>query len=507
VSESRHKRMAIIGTRYGSGVAERLRSCTASGILRAANAVGQAGSAACGGMIRIELAVSSGAIDDASYQAYGCPATIASASEVTARVRGKSVLAAASMTRHEVCEALGLVADKEASADLALEALHVALGEAVAVGAGFPATAQQMDESGVLVGMSGGVDSAVAALLLREEGYRVVGLTLKLWTDPASSGERGCCSAETVRRARRVAHDLGIPHLTVGAGDLFHSRVVEYFVGEYAGGRTPNPCAKCNARVRFGLMLDIAHRLGLARIGTGHYARLMGEPPGLARGIDTGKDQSYVLAEVAPDILGQAMFPLGGMRKAQVRALAAQAGLEGHSVPESQEICFVPNDDHRRFLRERLGERPGAIVDAAGRELGRHLGTYNFTIGQRKGLGIATARPLLVTGLFAERCQVTVGDAVEAAVGRVSLTGITRHHADAERACTAQLRSSGGRVPAHMANGATVDLEEPVVGVAPGQTAVLYEGEKVVLAGTIQSTERWAGPQSLLERGEMGPVV
>jgi tRNA-specific 2-thiouridylase len=355
------------------------------------------------------------------------------------------------------------------------------------------------DERGVLVGMSGGVDSSVAALILREQGYRVVGVTLRLWTDPASRDERTCCSPEAVHRAKAVAHRLGVPHLIVDAGDGFYSQVVQYFVDEYGEGRTPNPCVKCNSRVRFGLLLNIAYRLGLARIATGHYARFMGEPPGLARGADRSKDQSYVLAEVDPGLLRQTIFPLGEMTKGEVRTMAAHAGLEGHSTPESQEICFIPDDDHRRFLRERLGERPGPIVDQEGRQLGRHSGVYNFTIGQRKGLGIASEDPLYVVGLDAERREVVVGPVAEIGAGRITVGGPVYHRPGIVGRPTIQWRSSGGAVPAHLADPETIVLEEPATGVSPGQTVVVYDGETVVMAGTILSTEQWASvsPEAL----------
>jgi tRNA-specific 2-thiouridylase len=350
---------------------------------------------------------------------------------------------------------------------------------------------QDMDDRGVLVGMSGGVDSAVAALVLNQQGYRVVGVTLKLWTDPSSADERSCCSPETVDRAKSIAHSLGIPHLAVEASDAFHEQVVRYFVDEYAAGRTPNPCVKCNSRLRFRLLLEIAHRLGLARIATGHYARLVGQPLGLARAADRSKDQSYVLAEVDPELLRQVVFPLGEMTKGEVRARAAAAGLACHSAPESQEICFVPDDDHRRFLRERLGDKPGAIVNQQGREIGRHSGTYNFTIGQRKGLGIAAEEPLYVVSVDAARQEVQVGFAGDIAIERMRITGAVRHTANTGEHLTVQWRSTGGAVPAHMVDANTIVVGEPATGVSPGQTAVVYDGEAVALGGTVQSTEAW----------------
>lgn len=376
------------------------------------------------------------------------------------------------------------------------------------------------DERGVLVGLSGGVDSAVAALLLREQGYRVSAVTLRLWSDPGSSDRRTGRSVQDVARAAQVAERLDIAHAVVDAGDVFSSGVVSYFVDQYAQGRTPNPCVKCNARIRFGLLLEIARKSGLSRIATGHYARLIGSPGALARGVDRGKDQSYVLAEVPPGLLSHCLFPLGSLTKAVVRRLAAGAGLENEVAAESQEICFISDDDHRRFLRQRLGELPGAIVDLSGRQLGRHSGTYNFTIGQRKGLGISADRPLYVVALSAERREVVVGPPEGTAAGGVVLEDVVCHRPQPSRSLLMQWRSTGGSVRARVAGSTAqgggqvqvdtlppavedepasarheavaVILEEPAMGVSPGQTAVLYDRDLVVMAGTIRSTRPWS---------------
>lgn len=340
------------------------------------------------------------------------------------------------------------------------------------------------------VGMSGGVDSAVTALLLREQGYRVVGVTLRLWSDPEVHDERACCSPESAERAKSVAHHLGIAHLVVDSAEEFREKVVEYFIAEYGRGRTPNPCAKCNSRLRFGMLLSVAHRLGLESVATGHYARLLGEPAVLARGVDPVKDQSYVLAEVLPQTLRQCIFPLGTMTKPEVRAVAARAGLEQRISPESQEICFVPDDDYRSFLRQSMGERPGAIVDMAGKPLGRHAGTYNFTIGQRKGLGIGFHEPLQVVALDAEEALVIVGPPDAGKVCAVELSDVTVHQTVPRGPVSVQLRSQGRPLPARVEDERRVVLEQPEGGVAPGQTAVVYDGDGVVLAGTIVSTAR-----------------
>jgi tRNA-specific 2-thiouridylase len=358
----------------------------------------------------------------------------------------------------------------------------------------------------VLVGMSGGVDSSVAAMLLQRDGYRVVGVTLRLWDEPSASGEKNCCSSEAVQRAKAVADTLAIPHLTVDARDVFGPRVVEYFVEEYGCGRTPNPCMKCNARVRFGLMLELAQKLGLERVATGHFARLIGDPPALARGTDRKKDQSYVLAEVDPAILQKVMFPLGEITKAQVRTLAADAGLAGASQPESQEICFVPDENHRRFLRTRLGDRPGDIVNAHGCVVGRHRGTYNFTIGQRRGLAVSGGEPSYVLAVDAGRALVVIGERSRLAVRALRLENVVSHRQPAGPRMTVQFRSSGGAVRGRLVDEQTVVFDEPAIGVAPGQTAVIYEDEKVVAAGTIIEAVAWES-DGRPERGENDPMV
>ena len=336
--------------------------------------------------------------------------------------------------------------------------------------------------------MSGGVDSSVAALLLRRAGYRVIGVTLRLWDDPCAASERTCCSSEAVERAAAVARALEMPHYTLDARETFSERVVTYFVDEYARGRTPNPCMKCNATVRFGLMLDMAARLGLERVATGHYARLAGDPPSLTRGVDQKKDQSYVLAEVSPCVLRRMVFPLGELRKSQVRRIAAEAGLVGASQPESQEICFIPDNDHQSFLAARLGERPGLIVDTAGREIGSHHGTYNYTICQRKGLRISGPQPKYVVAIDAEARTVAIGDHQEMGVAGITLAGVVYHRSPGFDEVTVQYRSSGGRVRGRVADPEHVAFAEPAFGVAPGQTAVLYDGDAVLAAGTIAET-------------------
>jgi tRNA-specific 2-thiouridylase len=294
-----------------------------------------------------------------------------------------------------------------------------------------------------------------------------------------------------------------MPHFTLDSSEAFFDSVVQYFLTEYSRGRTPNPCSKCNARLRFGLLADVASRLGLGKIATGHYARLTGEPARLSRGSHRPKDQSYVLAEVAPELLESVLFPLGELSKSAVRKLAKDAGLETHDAPESQDICFVPAAGHRRFLSHRLGDRPGDVVDARGRKVGRHSGIYNFTVGQRRGHGVAIGEPLYVTRLDAERAEVVVGPREQLAVREVVLDHITVHRPGAATRGLVQTRSMGEPLPGTVTGSMSTDLADrqpgqpdqkvisldaPAIGVAPGQTAVLYDGDEVVLAGTIVET-------------------
>lgn len=336
--------------------------------------------------------------------------------------------------------------------------------------------------------MSGGVDSAVAASLLKRAGWEVVGVTLRLWSDPACTDPRTARTAEAQERAASVAQRVGVPHLVVDVEHEFYQTVVRYFVDEYASGRTPNPCCKCNARFRFRLFACLARSLGLKWVATGHYARMIGDPPGLARAVDRRKDQSYVLAEVSPELLERCLFPLGELHKSQVRAYAEECGLADLVSRDSQEICFVPDDDYRRFLRGHLEERPGPIVDRRGQVLGWHRAVYDYTIGQRRGLGLCSAgTPLYVVEILPEKATVVVGEADEALVQEVRLGNVVCHRAAQQGLVEAQLRSSGEAAPAVLKDLDWLMLCQPIRGVAPGQTAVVYQQDLVILAGTILS--------------------
>jgi tRNA-specific 2-thiouridylase len=285
--------------------------------------------------------------------------------------------------------------------------------------------------------------------------------------------------------AKAIADHLGIPHYAMDEREPFRRQVIEYFVAEYAAGRTPNPCAKCNSRVRFGSLMRWAQRLGADAIATGHYARLFGPDRRLGRAADLEKDQSYVLAEVDARLLSRCLFPLGPLTKGQVRDLAARIGIDGLVSDESQDICFVPGEGYRDFLKERLGEQPGDVVDESGNVIGRHTGTYNYTIGQRRGLGQGGGETLYVAAVDAERRRVLALGEAAARKTVIRFRVSTRHQKTQLGAVRVQFRSSGGAVTGRMIAEDAVALDEPMLGVAPGQTVVVYGGDEVLIAGTI----------------------
>jgi tRNA-specific 2-thiouridylase len=351
-----------------------------------------------------------------------------------------------------------------------------------------PAIAASPDPGRVAVAMSGGVDSAVA---LMQSGERAVGVTLRLWLDPAGpNAERACCSPSAVVAARELAHSLGRPHVTLDLREEFRRAVVTPFVRGYARGETPNPCIRCNGGFRFAELLAFAKRIGAAKLATGHYARIV-ERDGallLARAADASKDQSYMLATLDPKHLARIDFPLGTQTKSETRAQAAAAGLAVASRRDSQEACFLAGDDYRAFL-ERHGVRaePGAIVDENGAEIGTHDGFWRYTPGQRRGLGIAAAEPLYAIETIARSNMVVAGP--RSALLRTTVTARGRLFADVSRV-EAKLRYRSPAAPATVEptpSGFRLSLDEPAHGVARGQAAVLYDGDVVVGSGLVTS--------------------
>jgi tRNA-uridine 2-sulfurtransferase len=338
------------------------------------------------------------------------------------------------------------------------------------------------------VAMSGGVDSAVALLRALPDA---VGVTLRLWLDPAGpSAERACCSPDAVLAARDTCHRLGVPHVTLDLREEFRRAIVSPFLHGYAAGETPNPCIRCNGEFRFDELLAFAARAGCDRLATGHYARVV-EHRGrrlLARGADETKDQSYMLAQLDPDLLDRVWFPLGEQGKDETRAEADRAGLAVARRAESQEACFLAGDDYRAFLaRHGVPSRPGAIVDAGGRELGVHDGAWGFTPGQRRGIGVVAERPLYVLDTDAAANTVVVGPREALARRRVQAEG--RLYVRITEA-SAKLRYRSTAIPATVSDtaaGFDLELSEPAFGVARGQAAVLYEGDAVVGCGSVIS--------------------
>jgi tRNA-specific 2-thiouridylase len=359
----------------------------------------------------------------------------------------------------------------------------------------------------VLAAMSGGVDSAVAAARAVEAGHDVTGIHLALSRNPKSyrSGSRGCCTIEDAGDARRAADVIGIPFYVWDMSDRFHEDVVEDFMSEYAEGRTPNPCLRCNEKIKFAAVLDRAIGLGFDAVATGHYAQLRTGDDGLIemhRAVDMGKDQSYVLGVLDQEQLAHSLFPLGDSSKADVRLEAERRGLSVASKPDSHDICFISDGNTSGWLREKLGEGSGEIVDhATGEVLGTHEGTFGFTIGQRKGLRIGRpaedGKPRYVLDIEPTSGTVTVGPRDELTVDHI--TGFR------PRWCgtvpggplegTVQLRAHGDEHRARVSvvdDQVVVELHEPAQGVAPGQAAVVYDGTRVVGSATITAAVRRA---------------
>ncbi len=490
---------------------------------------GAAGGAACGDLIRIsvELAHDSpdGEILDAGFDASGCGAAIAAGSATIELVRGASLLEAARLGASQIAAELGgLSHAKLHAAELAADALHRALGWAARTQAALaPVSGRE------LVAMSGGVDSAVAALLVSEAGGEVVAVTLELWSDPENDGERSCCSAQAVRSAREIAQGMGMAHFSVDLREEFKAGVVDGWLEGYAAGLTPNPCVRCNGTVRLDAMLELADRLGARTLATGHYARVWqageishngtsrseqrpvsfdqapshGSEPLLRMAVDERKDQSYALAALSPGSLARLRFPLGDLTKPEVRELARDAGLEVARRPDSQDLCFLAGTNSADFLARHAGlkRREGAILDLDGRKVGKHGGVHTVTVGQRHGLGIdgrgvnrmpGVEGPVYVIATDARANTVTVASREHLRTGRVSMRNVTLHR-DGSCVDRVKVRYRGQRLPCRVEGQppagihARLDLDmlEQVERTAPGQVACLYAGDVIVGHGTI----------------------
>jgi tRNA-specific 2-thiouridylase len=454
---------------------------------------GAAGGAACGDLIRISIAIDpaapDGQITGAGFDASGCGAVVAAGSATVGLLRDAPLLAAARIGAPQIAAELGgLSIAKRHAAELAADALHRALGAAARERAALAA-----EPARTLVAMSGGVDSAVVALLVAQSGSQAVGVTLELWSDPENDGEGSCCSAQAVRGARELAHGLGMPHLSIDLRAEFRAGVVDHWLSEHAVGLTPNPCVRCNGNVRLDAMLELADRLGSETLATGHYARVS-DGPLLRTATDAAKDQSYVLSALAPDSLARLRFPLGEMRKPEVRELAQRAGLAVAGKRDSQDLCFLAGTRHGAFLERHggLGRRPGPIIDREGRVLGEHAGAHVFTVGQRHGLGIGGTDPLYVLGTDTHANTVTVGPRDELLVQGMAVREATLHR-DGGCVDGVRVRSHGRRLACRLSGQpragrharVRLELEQPVERTAPGQIACMYAGDVVVGHGTI----------------------
>lgn len=502
--------------------------------LSGAAGTGRAGMRECGAEISIYIDFQGEEISEASFEASGSRAIIAAGSVFVRRLEGLDWRKAAAIppdaiymslvengkdnTERVLLSAPAACDDSNATGSLAqacrfaIEALHRAFEDSLERG-NFPEAAST-EENSVLVAMSGGVDSSTACLLEHQSGKGVIGVTMRLLRE--EGGASSCCSSESIDQARQVCHSLGIPHLTVDYTRSFHRLVVENFINEYLEGRTPNPCTTCNGSFRFPALVDLASRLGAGSVATGHYARIT-ETDGdwwLARGKDSGKDQSYMLWGIDRPLLPRLEFPLGNFEKRETRRLARNAGLSVHNRVDSQDVCFIRGDDYRGFIAERAsrtGSAPpgeGEIVDTSGNKVGYHRGYLNFTVGQRRGLGISSSEPLYVVRTDPAANVVVVGTREELAVNSLALERIKaflpRKRLEEVGGLRVQIRynspaidcrlvshgSGGVEAGARSGTGAWwLELARPAYGVAAGQSGVIYIDDLLVAGGIIARTE------------------
>lgn len=456
-----------------------------AGAIDEPDGAGSAGGGRCDDRVRFTLRLDGERLAEVRFGADACASTTAAAAWLAGAAEGAGLLAAARLGLADVLAATTI--DSPECALTAVDALHAALGDAVVRGARIAADAERVG-----IAMSGGVDSAMVLTGAVEEGRDAVGLTLRLWIDPAAPNpERACCAPSAVRAARDLCHAKGMPHLMLDLREDFRAAVVEPFVAGYAGGETPNPCATCNGAFRFDAIDRIATQLGCAQWRTGHYARLVDVDGALcvARGADPDKDQSAMLALVDPAILRRVRLPLGERIKRDVVAEAGAKGLAAAKAPESQEVCFLGGGELAPFLeRQGVELAPGPIVDEDGLELGTHRGAVAYTPGQRRGLGVSRGTDALhVLRVDAPANTVVVATLERLGRREVDLRDVVIR-VPRER-IGASFRVRAEPIPAalsHTGDGtASLVLDRDAFQVAPGQVAALYDGDVIVAAGVV----------------------
>lgn len=352
-----------------------------------------------------------------------------------------------------------------------------------------------MSKQRVVVAMSGGVDSSVAAVLLKEAGYDVIGVTMQIWPKEAPEQERfgGCCGHEAIQAAKRSAYKLGIPHFVMNFRDIFARQVIADFCQEYSSGRTPNPCIRCNQYIKFETLLERAEGLGAEFLATGHYARIDHSPDGhrLLKAVDPNKDQSYFLYTLGQKELQHLLFPVGNLHKTEVRRLAAEAGLPSSNRRDSQDVCFIPDNDYRSFVARHVPLSPGDIVDTEGKILGKHNGLAQYTVGQRHGLGLASNQRLYVLKLDAATNRLVIGSKEQLLSSRLvasKLSWVSGTAPGQMNDMTAKIRYRSPEAKAELClsdGTAEVQFHQPQSAITPGQAIVFYQGDAVLGGGII----------------------